>query len=257
MNPVTIRVLQLEAPSSSILEGECHPVDWSGQPKFLASEGEEDEEFKQTVLSESERFYNQLLLNKHMLKALEALSAEDVSYLESKAKKQFINNSWAYYDVLSFDEELINNYDKKVTTYAIVISEGHRYQGHVYVWISPRDPNWCLMIGIRNRVDSVFLKDHPGYLPNVSHYLIEACEKFAVHNGCKNLVIVFPLEVMSKMARQRGYQEGKISSILTDNSVLDTLNKSSDPDWQDYYREYPHLRNDSRGIKAYISPDLF
>ena len=106
-----------------------------------------------------------------------------------KLKKQLAG----HLDVLERDQEVLNQKDWNVITYAIVLLYKGEYFGHIYTWLSPIDPITCFAMGIRGRVDSVFRMDK---LQNVASYLLEGVRRFALANRATSIIITHPLNVM-------------------------------------------------------------
>ncbi len=138
---------------------------------------------------------------------------EDVA--ASKAK--FLKIKDDIVEVFSRDEDAFNQKGFNVTLYAVVIVKGGEYQGHIYSWLSPTDPDWFFAIGIRSRVDSVFVEDR---LKRVSNYLLEGVRQLALAFKCKSMVITIPLPIMTKILSQNGFVQTNIKSQVIGNGLV-------------------------------------
>ena len=121
---------------------------------------------------------------------------------------QFRKRQKGYQDTFNRDHHLFNQSDWNVITYSIVLLYRGKYFGHIYTWISPRYPSMCLAMGIRGRVDNVFLEDT---LPNVANYLLEGVRRFALAKGCYFMVITKPLAVMKTVLLRLGFKQTYVS----------------------------------------------
>lgn len=105
--------------------------------------------------------------------------------------KRFMNRKGDYLEVMSRDQDAFVM-DHNVDLYAIVLLLNGVYQGHIYCWISPIDKNYCFTMGVRNRVDSSFIRQ----IPNISHYLLEGVRNFAIHTGAVHVMVIYPRPIM-------------------------------------------------------------
>jgi len=110
-----------------------------------------------------------------------------------------------YIDVLTRDNEVFNQTDWNVQTYALVLIYKNTYFGHIYAWTNKNinkntnentNNKICFGMGIRNRIDSVFIDNE---LPDVAKYLLEGVRRFGLAQGCNLMSIPNPLEIMKKI----------------------------------------------------------
>lgn len=123
---------------------------------------------------------------------------------EQKAEQcaKFLARLKGLFDVFERDQEVFNQTNWNVQTYAIVVLYKGEYFGHIYTWISPVEKWICFAMGIRGRVDSVFSKDN---LQNLSGYLLEGARRFALAKGCRAIVVTHPLDVMKSILTKMGF----------------------------------------------------
>lgn len=106
-------------------------------------------------------------------------------------------------DVLSRDHDILNNTDRFNNVHAIVVLDiNNQYTGHIYAWLSP-DSKHLLAIGIRSRVDMIFLRAENRGMKNVADYLIEGLRLFALRLGVENIIIPRPLSHMQALLINR------------------------------------------------------
>ena len=117
--------------------------------------------------------------------------------------QKFLQRLKGYQDTLSRDQDVFNQKDWDVRTYAIVLLYKGEYFGHIYAWLSPSKPPRCFAMGIRGRVDSVFREDQ---LQNVSAYLFEGVRKFALAKGCQAMTVTKPLRIMEAILKRMGFE---------------------------------------------------
>jgi len=137
------------------------------------------------------------------------INAAQLSQLKQRCQLQtdplclkFLEIVDSYEDVLERDDEALSQMDFNVRTYVVVIVYQDVYFGHIYAWINPQYPNYCMAMGIRNRVDSIFLKDR---LRNISTYLLEGVRRLAVALNCDRIIITNPMLTMGIIAENLGF----------------------------------------------------
>lgn len=124
---------------------------------------------------------------------------------------KFLHLYKPYKYIFGIDVEAIYQNNFNVDLYCVVIFHDGEYYGHVFTWISPIEPLYCLSIGIRNRVDSVFLKNTDKELPNVTTYLMEGVRRFAEMNGCMYSTTLYPEPILrDKLLPEIGFFYDKI-----------------------------------------------
>lgn len=135
------------------------------------------------------------------------------------ACKSFLSRIKDLSEVISRDQDALN-YDKvKVQLYTCVLLYNGEYQGHIYAWMSPYDTNYCFVMGIRNRLDSIFTRYTGSQFRNASHYLLEGVRRFATIKGSSNLYVVYPRDIMIKILPTLGFHKSSISTHLIGDSI--------------------------------------
>ena len=120
-------------------------------------------------------------------------------------------------DVLSRDQDVFeNSYDTQIYAVVVLLAtefEGKiykLYQGHVYTWVFDKSPENCWMIGIRNRVDTIFRRldaqIHWTSLQGISKYLLEGVRTFAMYKNCQRIVVAQPLATMKQILVRYGFK---------------------------------------------------
>lgn len=133
---------------------------------------------------------------------------------------KFIPLVEAYNEVRNLDVRAIYQTYFDVELYAVVVLYRNEYYGHIYTWLSPVDPSVCCFMGIRNRVDNIFLKDMNTQLANVSYYLVEGVRRFALFKNCNKLVVVNARRIMREVILPRlGFIKTNIPSYYTGVSI--------------------------------------
>lgn len=148
-------------------------------------------------------------------------SGEDVlkSYIKDEDLcKRHTSNLYqeSIFDVISRDEDAFSD-RIGVDLYVIVMIYNGEYYGHIYVWkndINPPmtqsqtiTPNYaCFAIGIRSRIDLLFLRKTYDNIPSrVSDYLLEGVKYFAIMNDCRAIVVPYPLKNMMVILEKNGF----------------------------------------------------
>lgn len=147
------------------------------------------------------------------------------NYYQSEEQKEqqcekFSKRTFSYGDLFQRDEEVFNQVDWNVTTYAVVLLLNGIYLGHIYTWVSPVDPSYCFAMGIRARVDQVFL---PESFKNVSHYLFEGVRKFAQSKGCQTIIVTFPMLTIIELLKRLGFSHVEINTNAMGKSLATTF----------------------------------
>lgn len=128
--------------------------------------------------------YNQHLLNHWVEQCQRSLVVGDPT---SVPCEKLLQSMEAYQDLFSRDALAVSQDLFNVQTYAVVLLDRGRYLGHIYAWQSPFDPKICLMMGIRKRPDA-FLEP----IAPVSQVLLEGVRRFALIQGCQQIIAVLP-----------------------------------------------------------------
>ena len=133
----------------------------------------------------------------------------NLSYEEKiKLCKSYNEKAYSYYEIL-LDDNLIYKFPELVETYAIIIISNDIYYGHVYTWISPINPDYCFIQGIRNIPESSFDKNS---VKNISKYLLDGARQFALNKGCKKIVVTHPMKVMKGILIHLGFVNEYVTS---------------------------------------------
>jgi hypothetical protein len=108
----------------------------------------------------------------------------------------------AYLDVFVRDEHALDqtNFDSPI--YVVVVLNNGEYYGHIYIWISHHR---CYAIGIRSRVDAVFLRGTSRELRNIAQYLFEGVRLFALFHGYDHFYVTFPLDSILSLLKSIGF----------------------------------------------------
>lgn len=110
-------------------------------------------------------------------------------------------------EVLERDQMALTQYDFNVRINAVVLLDNKdHYYGHIYAWLSPAKPNVCLAMGIRTRIDMLFLRHMGSTMRNLSHNLIDGVAAFAQKHGCDTVVITNPLPIMIPILTKLGFE---------------------------------------------------
>lgn len=139
--------------------------------------------------------------------------AQEVQDKTSLCKK-FLKILYDYREIFSRDQDALEQKGFNVKIYAIVLLKDKVYQGHIYTWASPRDPKYIMAMGIRNRIDSVFLKDRI----KVSTYLLEGVRLFALSLQATP-VIVQPRTIMRTILPKLGFQQTSLDGRVIGNCI--------------------------------------
>lgn len=144
---------------------------------------------------------------------------------EREACKSLLSRKRDYIEVLSRDQDALNYDHVNVQLYAIVLIYNNIYYGHIYAWLSKINNDYCFAMGIRNRVDSAFIKYTENNLSNVSHYLLEGVRRFALSKGATNVVITYPKPIMQKILPTLGFE--RTEKEILDKWIGDSINPPS------------------------------
>jgi hypothetical protein len=121
-------------------------------------------------------------------------------------------------DVFTRDREAMLQNGFNVRTHAVVLIYRGEYYGHIYTWISPVNVDMCFAMGIRARVDNLFL-DANRRLMNISHILLEGVRRFALGMGCTSISVPRPFPVMENILEQLGFEAETIDGPLVGESI--------------------------------------
>ena len=137
------------------------------------------------------------------------------------------------YEVLSRDEDASSQYQQglkfNVKLYAIVLfDDNYIYHGHIYTWLSPVNPKLTLALGIRTRVDSIFLPEEKR-IKNLSSYLLEGVRHFAFINNCDKILISQPLPIMRNILSKFGFEINKTEKKETQGISISNYIDCNDP----------------------------
>ncbi|QIN54424.1 hypothetical protein [Cedratvirus kamchatka] len=94
-------------------------------------------------------------------------------------------------DVFSRDQDVFRpRVTYNVTVYATVLFVDDEYYGHIYSWVSPNNPDYCVCIGIRSRVDSFFIREEREESISVAALLLEGVRRFALNFSCTEIIVL-------------------------------------------------------------------
>lgn len=132
---------------------------------------------------------------------------------------KFLAHERDYVEVMSRDEDALEQKDFNVKIYAIVLIVDGIYHGHIYAWISPHNKKYCFAMGIRNRVDTIFTKYRGDNVRNVSGYLLEGVRRYALCMGAESMVIVYPKPIMVKILPTMGFEKVSVDGPIIGTSI--------------------------------------
>lgn len=140
----------------------------------------------------------------------------NISAIEKqKGLERFLARKGDYLEVMFRDQDAFLK-QHTVDLHVIVLLLDGVYQGHIYCWLSPVMKEYCFTMGVRNRVDSPFIRQ----IPNISHYLLEAVRNFTITNGAIHMMVIFPRPVMQLMLPKLNfYPDRVIANYVMGNSI--------------------------------------
>lgn len=139
--------------------------------------------------------------------------------------QQFKDRLRAYIDVGLIDQDVFANLDWEVETWAIVLLYQGEYYGHIYSWRSLVDPDRSFAMGIRSRVDRVFLEDS---LKNITAYLLEGARRLSQSQGSTTLTVTYPFQHVIQILRQLGFElDDDVDTEFFGNSIVTRTSKRS------------------------------
>ena len=196
-------------------------------PKWVMDESEE---------SNSEKFNKQVKYNRALLALIEgtckqtplpttlllnyetSASLNFESYDYKAVCQQYLTDIRNRFDVLSRDHDvftLLNRrpiHENNIDIHVILASKDESYVGHVYAWISPVDPSFCMMIGIQSAPQMPFLRMMGNGVANVSNILINGVITFATSQGASKIVVLSPIGAMLTIVKKEGFVRSDIKS---------------------------------------------
>lgn len=143
---------------------------------------------------------------------------------KTELSENFLDSVYDYREIYSRDTDAFSGFLRggenfNVDLHAVVLLSRGEYYGHIYAWISPIDPNMCFALGIRNRVDSIFIKGTDKEIKNVSKYLFEGVRKFALLNGANTISVDTPKQNVIPILRKIGFENNPIDGKLIGKSL--------------------------------------
>lgn len=111
-----------------------------------------------------------------------------------------------FIDVMRRDVVAIRQHNFNIQIYVVMIVLNGTYYGHIYTRISSIEPSYCIAMGIRGRVDNLFLKAIGASISNISPLLLEGVRRFALVKGADKILIPYPLDVMTKILKRNGFR---------------------------------------------------
>ena len=140
-----------------------------------------------------------------------------------------ISRQTVYEDLYKKDISAFIQKDFNVELYAIVLIYKNIYQGHIYLWKSPVDPDFCFVMGIRASLDSYLDKNPDVNLSNVSYYLLDAARQMSKLLGARKLTIVMTFQIMQKIASTIGFVRYPVNLVLIGRSIHSTTSHLNYP----------------------------
>jgi hypothetical protein len=206
--------INLEAPQEGILDIHTRCVNWSDEN-----------------VSNSKKFYQQVINNRNLLEVLEYQIESRATYLDSNASERFLSSD-DYDNSIDTDMDVISFYEAIKDPCAIVLIYNNIYYGHAYVWIT--ETKRCLVHNVSCRVDELFLEE----LPCLRKEMLEEYLRFAREKECNHLTIADSETKVGEIAMKIGgkkdrlhMQEIKGSTLYPEGSrVFDIIYKDLEID---------------------------
>lgn len=130
------------------------------------------------------------------------------------------NQITAYRDVYYRDISAFEQVNSNINIYAVVLLYQGHYQGHVYVWRRPTEKNYLMVIGIRNRIDTIWHRDDSS-LRNIALYLFEGVRLFANYLEIKYITVVEPFNIMIQILSKIGYVRAFIPARIIGTGIVE------------------------------------
>ncbi|SHO33358.1 Hypothetical protein BQ3484_290 [Cedratvirus A11] len=149
------------------------------------------------------------------------------NYQSNKPCAKLLSAYSSYMDVFSRDQDVFRpRVTYNVTIYATVLLVDDEYYGHIYSWVSPNNPDYCVCIGIRSRVDSFFIREEREQNISVAALLLEGVRRFALTFSCTEIIVLRPLRVMKSILPKFafvkvGHVSGKIIGKAPNNTYAE------------------------------------
>jgi hypothetical protein len=128
---------------------------------------------------------------------------------------KFLTMAPGYEDTFIRDYEAIRQENFNVDIYAIVLLKNNTYYGHIYSWLSPIEKSFCIGMGIRSKIDNLFINK----LNNISSYLLEGLRLFALHYNCDSIIINEPLLSMRNILLKLNFKTITLSEEVIGKSL--------------------------------------
>lgn len=129
-------------------------------------------------------------------------------------KSKFKTMSYDFIETFSWDYQFFNNTEDKYNDYeryVIILIYQNEYYGHIYFW---KSENLCFCIGIRSRIDNIFIENK---LKNISLHLLNGIENFCLENNCDEICVISPMGIMPKILKTLGFQ----SKMIEDTKLFE------------------------------------
>lgn len=110
-----------------------------------------------------------------------------------------------YLEVMFRDQDAFLG-EHNVDLNVIVLLDNGVYQGHIYCWLSPVMGEYCFTMGVRNRVDSVFIRQKP----NISHFLLEGVRNFTITHGAIHMMVIYPRPIMQQLLPKLNFYPDRV-----------------------------------------------
>ena len=180
--------------------------------------------------------------------------------------RRWIESINARLNVNHIDHSALEQTNFNVVPFVVVAVENGLYYGHVFTWISPVNPDRCMMIGIRNRIDTLFLKQDRSkqYLSGIATFLLEGVRRFAAIKGCRRSALALsvrtPLEcsrisVFEPLSPMRPILSGAGFSSNVLASFLDAGNGPGGPEKETGDRECDCPTHENVRL-SFVDPDV-
>lgn len=124
---------------------------------------------------------------------------------------KYKNMRFEYDEVLNRDSDAFKQDNFNVNLYAVILLYNGLYYGHIYTWLFEGN---CYCIGIRSRIDNIFINSEDRKLKYISKYLLEGVRRYALIEGCDTFYVINPLNKMKSILSKYGFKYKHFSGYL-------------------------------------------
>ncbi len=109
----------------------------------------------------------------------------------------------------------------------IMVIRNNIYYGHVWYYTDSNYPNICGIYGLKTSIVNVLARNYSPFRRGISNILFKAIAKQMTIDNIQNIVVPWPLEVMSKILKKYGFQEVNTNDDTFDRLFLNQLTQTS------------------------------